>query len=78
MILKALLIGAVIYIVYIMFFKQKNPQNSVKKQNTQEENPLVDEMVECANCGVYVEISESILSNGKYYCSKECVVEAKK
>jgi len=77
MILKALLVGAVIYIVYIMFFKQKSVKNSPKEQNTKNKQQA-DEMVECANCGVYTEISECILSNGKYYCSKECVLEAKK
>ncbi|MBA1433438.1 MAG: hypothetical protein FAF04_07580 [Epsilonproteobacteria bacterium] len=77
MILKALLVGAVIYIVYIMFFKQKSVKNSPKETNPKNK-PQADEMVECANCGVYTEISECILSNGKYYCSKECVLEAKK
>jgi len=30
-------------------------------------------MIECAECGVYVEVSECILSNGKYFCSRECI-----
>ena len=76
MILKVLLIGAVIYVVYIMFFKQKGVESQPKQSNTKQK-PEADEMVECAHCGVYVEISEAILSNGKYYCSKECVIEAK-
>ena len=78
MILKALLVGAVIYIVYIMFFKQKSVKNTTKEQNTKKNKPQANEMVECANCGVYTEISECILSNGKYYCSQECIIEAKK
>ncbi len=77
MILKLLLISAVIYIVYIMFFKQKSVATTTKKQK-KENKPQADEMVECANCGVYTEISECILSNGKYYCSDECIIEAKK
>ena len=77
MILKALLLGAVIYIVYIMFFKQKSVKSTPKEQKTQDK-PQANEMVECANCGVYTEISECILSNGKYYCSNECILEAKK
>jgi uncharacterized protein len=77
MILKILLVGAVIYAVYFMFFKQKpiqkkkEPKQSAKKFDA-------DEMIECTNCGVYTEISECIISNGKYYCSKECVFEAQK
>ncbi|QOP45033.1 PP0621 family protein [Sulfurimonas paralvinellae] len=78
MILKALLVGAVIYIVYIMFFKQKAVKNSSEKQTKKTKKPEANEMIECANCGVYTEISECILSNGKYYCSNECIIEAKK
>jgi len=77
MILKALLIGAVIYIVYIMFFKQKVAVQTKEKPN-KTKAPEANEMVECANCGTYTDISECILSNGKYYCSHECVTEAKK
>lgn len=77
MILKALLVGAVIYIVYIMFFKQKSVKNETKEQKKQNK-PQANEMIECAQCGVYTEISECILSNGKYYCSQECIIEAKK
>jgi len=77
MILKVLLIGAVIYAVYFMFFKQKPiQQRKESKQDTQKSD--ADEMIECANCGVYTEISECIISNGKYYCSQECVSEAQK
>jgi len=77
MILKALLVGAVIYIVYIMFFKQKSIKSETKEQK-RENKAQANEMVECAQCGVYTEISECILSNGKYYCSQECIIEAKK
>ncbi len=76
MILKALLLGAVIYIVYIMFFKQKVAVQT--KEPNKRKTAEANEMVECANCGTYAEISECILSNGKYYCSHECVTEAKK
>jgi len=79
MILKALLVGVVIYIVYIMFFKQKSVKNRQRNEKKQEQSSApTNEMVECAHCSVYVEISEAILSNGKYYCSNECIVEAKK
>jgi uncharacterized protein len=76
MILKVLLIGAVIYVVYIMFFKQKGPQKQPKQSNPKQK-AQADEMVECAECSLYVEISEAILSNGKYYCSNECIIKAK-
>ena len=73
MILKILLVIGVIGIVYFMFIKKKNitTPNSKKKKKT----PKTNDMVECANCSVYSDIDESILSNAKYYCSKECIEE---
>ncbi|MBA1438474.1 MAG: hypothetical protein FAF05_05755 [Epsilonproteobacteria bacterium] len=67
MILKLLLIIGVITTVYFLFIKKKPLQNTTEKRN---DKP--NDMIECSSCGVYVEISETILSNGKYYCSQEC------
>jgi uncharacterized protein len=75
MILKLLLIAAVIWVVYIMFFKNKSLKQNETKTKTKK--PQANDMVECASCGVYVEVSEAILSNGKYYCSRECLTKAK-
>ncbi len=72
MLMKLLLIAAVIAIIYFMFFK--------KKPAISDDAPKKDEssdMVECANCHVYSPIDDSIISNGKYYCSQECLKEAK-
>ena len=33
----------------------------------------IEEMQECAYCGVYTSANEAFLSQGKYYCSKECM-----
>ena len=73
MILKVLLVVAVITVVYFMFIKKKNIPTSSKKNK---KTPKTNDMVECANCSVYCDIDESILSNAKYYCSKECIEEA--
>jgi len=32
-----------------------------------------DTLVACDTCGTYVTIKESIVVNGKHYCSKECL-----
>ena len=78
MILKILIIGAVIYGVYFLFFKTKPEVKSSKKSAKKESKKLdADEMVECATCGVYAEVDECILSNGKYYCCRECLEKAK-
>lgn len=77
MILKILLIIGVIFVVYIMFFKKKPLNQTAKKRDTkQKESSQVNELVECASCGVYCELEEAILSNSKYYCSTECVNKA--
>ena len=74
MILKLLLIIAVISIVYFMFIKKK----PLQKSNTHAKNESqANDMVECANCGVYVELDEAILSGTKYYCSSNCLAQAK-
>ena len=73
MILKVLLVIGVITIVYFMFFKKKNISTSSKKNKKKDKT---NDMVECANCSVYCDIDEAILSNANYYCSKECIAEA--
>jgi len=70
--MKLLLIIGVISIVYFMFIKKK-PENISKAKGAEKETKDADEMVECANCGVYAELDESFLSGSKYYCSKECL-----
>jgi len=77
MILKLLLIIAVVYIVYFFFIKKKPiRQNDTKSGSSKESDIKSNDMIECNKCGTYAEVSESILSNGKYYCSKECVKDS--
>ncbi|WP_457743663.1 PP0621 family protein [Sulfurimonas sp.] len=77
MIMKLLIIAAVIWIVYIMFFKSKTVTSTNKATKNKNDKVEVNDMTECETCGVYVEIEEAILSNGKYYCSRECLAKAK-
>ncbi len=72
MILKLLLIIGVIGAVYFIFFKKK----PLKKKMSKKDKKEASDMIECPICGVYSEIDDSILSNGKYYCSSECVDKA--
>lgn len=43
------------------------------KANKSSNRESIEEMQECSHCGVYVSTNESLLSNGKYFCSKECL-----
>ncbi|MDF1876607.1 hypothetical protein JHD47_02115 [Sulfurimonas sp. SAG-AH-194-L11] len=71
MILKVLLVIGVIGIVYFMFIKKSPPLS--QKTTNKEDDIKADDMVECSSCSVYVQVSEAILSNAKYYCSQECL-----
>lgn len=70
MILKLLLLIGIAYAVYYLFFKKK-PISSSRNDELKG-----SDMVECASCGVYSQLDDSILSDGKYYCSKKCMEEA--
>jgi uncharacterized protein len=70
--LKWLLVIGIIWFVYNFYIKKKTL--SAKKQNQDLED---NDMVQCSTCKIYVEINEAILSNGKYYCSKECLRNSK-
>lgn len=69
MIIKILLLGAALFLVYLLFFK-KNREKNIKNKKHDE---IVDTMVECPKCSTYVSKDDAILSDGKYFCSKECL-----
>lgn len=72
MVFKFLAFVSVIFLVYILFFK-KNREANLKNKRDDKYEEITDTMVECPKCGTYVSKDEAILSNGKYYCSRECL-----
>ncbi len=70
MVVKLLLLGVVLFGVYLIFFK-KNREKDISNKKRNEE--ITDTMVECPKCGTYTSKDDAILSNGKYFCSKECL-----
>ena len=76
MILKVLLVIAVIGIVYFIFIKKKPTIQEKSNAQAKKDDIKANDMIECSSCGVYTEVSESILSNAKYYCSPQCVNKA--
>ena len=71
MIFKVLVLGAVIFLVYIVFFKKSRENEINTKKNN--ENESIDTMVECPTCNVLLSKDEAITSDTKYYCSTECL-----
>ncbi|PUE63783.1 PP0621 family protein [Arcobacter caeni] len=70
MVLKILAVVIVAFLAYIVFFKKNREKDIIAKKNEQ----IEDEMVECPTCKTYVSQKEAIVSNGKFYCSKECLL----
>jgi uncharacterized protein len=70
MLLKVIAIFGVLFLVYILFFK-KNREKDIKNRN---DEIIEDEMVECPTCKTYVSQKEAIVSNSKFYCSKDCLI----
>jgi uncharacterized protein len=73
MIMKLLLVIGVIAAVYFFFIKKKPNKVSDKENEQKKQKPQANDMIECASCGTFCEASDMLLSNAKYYCSKECV-----
>ncbi len=69
MLLKIVAVIVIVFLIYILFFKK----NREKEINSKKNENIIDEMIECSTCKVYVSQKEAILSNGKFYCSKECL-----
>ena len=68
MILK-LLIFAIVGLLIYRFFGGKLP--SIGK-SASEKKLDDDTLVACEKCDTYVTVKESIIVQGKYYCSTEC------
>ena len=73
--LKYLVVIGVIAFVYYFFIKKKSTIASNSESNSSKSQS--NDMVECSKCGTYAQIDDSILSDGKYYCSQECSQESK-
>jgi len=63
----------VVLIAFIYFFFIKKKPNKKIHVNTKEDDSQTNEMIQCSKCNIYCELDDTILSNGKYYCSNECL-----
>lgn len=62
---RLLLLAAIIVVVYLLIraFRGKAP--------SARDNPVAEDMVRCARCGLHLPRSESIESGGRFYCGIE-------
>ena len=74
--MQYVVIIVLIAVIYFFFIKKRPIETKENNHKTKKEKPQSNDMTECANCGIYAELDDSILSNNKYYCSSECVDKA--
>ncbi|NQY53474.1 MAG: hypothetical protein HRT42_07855 [Campylobacteraceae bacterium] len=73
MVFKLLAVVIILFLVYLVFFK-RDREKEIKKNNKRNEDKKIEAiMEECPRCKTFVAKDDAILSNGKYYCSKECL-----
>ena len=72
MLMKALALGAIFFVIYIMFFKKSNQDIQESRKRSKKSIPKGDIMMECEECETFVSEDEAIIKDGKFYCSKNC------
>lgn len=71
MIFKILIFLLALFLIYLVFFKKGREQQI--RQNDKKKLEKEDIMVACPTCKTFVSKEEGILSNGRYFCCKECL-----
>ena len=70
MLVKIALFVAVMFLIYIFFFK--NSRKDEIRQKKEKKNSDGETMVECKECSTFVSHKEALIKEGHFYCSKEC------
>ena len=65
---KLLIFLGVIVAIYFLFFRKKS-----LRDDSQKNDEVSFEMVECATCGTYTAKDEAIKKGDKYFCSTKCL-----
>lgn len=73
-----IILFALAVLVYVIVRPFLKANMSKRERESQENQGNIEEMCQCAHCGVYASCTESILSNGLYFCSKECLKKGAK
>ncbi|HET8668331.1 MAG TPA: PP0621 family protein [Terriglobales bacterium] len=63
---RLIFLAAIVAVIYLLL-KSYRGRNPTPKQQAPDR---AEDMVRCAQCGVHLPRSESILADGKYYCSE--------
>ncbi|MDD5403746.1 MAG: PP0621 family protein [Sulfuricella sp.] len=67
--IKILLLAAGVWLIYALL--KKYARGVERDERAAPPSPVEEDMVRCAQCGVHLPKSESILSRGEFFCSDE-------
>jgi uncharacterized protein len=70
MLTKILIFGLILFGIYFFFFKTKRTEDVLK--STKKKSIEGETMVECKLCSTFISDKEAIITDGAFYCSKEC------
>jgi uncharacterized protein len=69
---RLIFLGLIIYLLIVAYKRStigtKNNDKNIKKDTPVKEQEI-ENMVQCASCGVHLPRSEAFLVNGGFYCS---------
>lgn len=65
---RLLIIGLIIVAIWFLFFRKK------KIKTNKDDSIESFDMIECHRCKNFVSKDDAIFANGKWYCSKECLI----
>lgn len=71
MLVKILALLAILFFIYIVFFKMQRGNIEQKPKKTKK-SASIENFVECERCSTFVELKDTVLRDGKYIC-KECI-----
>ncbi|OGS93460.1 MAG: hypothetical protein A2061_07870 [Gallionellales bacterium GWA2_59_43] len=63
---RLLMLVVIAVVIYLLIRRSYG-----KKTDVAQKEAVTEDMVRCAHCGVHLPRSESIQSDGRFYCSKE-------
>ncbi len=67
----------VVVVLSLLFLWIKSSRKISKTENKQknkkdDQQALKSDMIKCAKCQTYIQINDSVMSNGKYICPNNC------
>ena len=74
MIIKIGALLAILFVIYLIFFKTARNNTSAPKQTKKNDSKKNDEetMIECVACSTFISNKEAIIKDGQFFCSREC------